>query len=54
MDTVKSEFDEQLAETIVTLDTSLNAIRSGRASPTIFDHLEVVAYGEKHIFTDMC
>lgn len=54
VETVKSEFDEQLVETIVTLDISLKAIRSGRASPTIFDHLEVVAYGEKHIFTDMC
>jgi len=54
VDTVKKEFDEQLAETIVTLDASLKAIRSGRASPNIFDHIEVVAYGEKHPFTDMC
>lgn len=54
VDTVKSEFDEQLAETIVSLDTALKAIRSGRASPNIFDHLEITAYGEKHPFTDMC
>ena len=29
-------------------------MRSGRASPNIFDHIEVVAYGEKHPFSDLC
>ncbi len=36
------------------MDAALKLIRSGRASPNIFDHLEIVAYGEKHPFTDMC
>lgn len=29
-------------------------MKTGRASPTIFDHLEVSAYGEKHPFGDLC
>ena len=29
-------------------------MRSGRASPNMFDHIEVVAYGEKHPFSDLC
>ena len=29
-------------------------MRSGRASPNMFDHIEVVAYGEKHPFPDLC
>ena len=29
-------------------------MRTGRASPNIFDHLEVTAYGEKHPFADLC
>jgi ribosome recycling factor len=36
------------------LEESLKKVKSGRASPTIFDHLEITAYGEKHPFTDMC
>jgi ribosome recycling factor len=54
VDTVKKEFDEQLSETVASLDAALKLIRSGRASPNIFDHIEIVAYGEKHPFTDMC
>lgn len=33
---------------------ALKEIRSGRASPSMFDHLEVIAYGEKHPFSDLC
>lgn len=36
------------------MDETLKQIRSGRASPNIFDHIEVIAYGEKHPFSDMC
>jgi ribosome recycling factor len=39
---------------VASLDATLKLIRSGRASPNIFDHLEVMAYGEKHPFSDMC
>ncbi len=36
------------------LEEALKEVRSGRASPNMFDHLEVVAYGEKHPFADLC
>ena len=32
----------------------MKQIKSGRASPTMFDHLEITAYGEKHPFSDLC
>ena len=54
VDTVKREFNEDLDTAIAELDESLKQIRSGRAAPNMFDHLEVVAYGEKHPFSDMC
>ena len=36
------------------MDESLKQVRTGRASPNMFDHLEVTAYGEKHPFVDLC
>jgi ribosome recycling factor len=39
---------------ITALEESLKQVRTGRASPNIFDHLEVTAYGEKHPFPDLC
>ena len=32
----------------------MKQIKSGRASPNMFDHLEITAYGEKHPFSDLC
>ena len=54
VEAVKDDFDTQLEETVGALDETLKQIRSGRASPNIFDHIEVIAYGEKHPFSDMC
>ncbi len=54
LDTVKKEYDSQLDDLITDLEESLKQIKTGRASPNIFDHIEVTAYGEKHPFTDLC
>ena len=35
------------------LGDALEAIKSGRASPTIFNELEVNAYGEKQLLGDL-
>ncbi len=32
----------------------MKKVKTGRASPNIFDHLEITAYGEKHPFPDVC
>jgi ribosome recycling factor len=36
------------------LEESLKQVRTGRAAPNMFDHLEITAYGEKHPFPDLC
>jgi hypothetical protein len=54
VDTVKKEFDEELGRAVQAMTDELKQIRSGRASPTIFDHLEITTYGEKHPFSDLC
>lgn len=54
LDTVKKDFDIQLGDLVSNLDQELKQIKSGRASPTMFDHLEITAYGEKHPFADLC
>lgn len=55
MDTIKSEFEAQLDGLIEELEEQLNNIKSGRASPDIFDNIEVTAYNnEKHKFSDLC
>ena len=36
------------------MDEALKQIKTGRASPNMFDHLEITAYGEKHPFPDLC
>lgn len=54
IDTVKEDFDTQFSEMIEVLSQELSKIKSGRASPTMFDHLEITAYGEKHPFADLC
>lgn len=35
------------------LQQALDAIKSGRASPTIFNDIEVNAYGEKQLLGDL-
>ena len=54
VDSVKKDYDGQLGIAIEELEEALKQIRSGRASPNIFDHIEVTAYGEKHPFPDLC
>ena len=53
MDAVKKDFDSNLKSAVDNLDLSLKEIKSGRAAPNMFDHIEVVAYGEKHKFSDL-
>ena len=36
------------------LEDELKNVKSGRASPNIFDGVEINAYGEKHKFVDLC
>lgn len=54
IDAIKSDFDAKLDDGLAKLSEAMKQIRSGRASPNIFDHLEITAYGEKHPFTDLC
>ena len=35
------------------MEEEIQEVKSGRASPNIFDNLEVNAYGEKHTFSDL-
>jgi ribosome recycling factor len=51
---VKKDFESQLKDLVSSLDEELKQIKSGRASPNMFDHLEITAYGEKHPFSDLC
>ena len=53
-DTLKSDYDQKLSDHIESLEEALKQIKSGRASPSMFDHLEITAYGEKHPFADLC
>lgn len=54
LDAVKKDFNSQLGDLITDIEEALKQVKTGRASPNIFDHLEVTAYGEKHPFTDLC
>ncbi|CDW84088.1 ribosome recycling factor [Stylonychia lemnae] len=54
LNTVKRDYDTKLQESIIELQESLKAVKSGRASTDIFDDIEVTAYGEKHPFSDLC
>eukprot|EP00347_Sterkiella_histriomuscorum_P009325 403341640 len=54
LDTVKRDFEAQLVEAISASVEELKLVKSGRAAPDIFDHIEVIAYGEKHPFSDLC
>ena len=48
LDDIKAEYRDNLEGCLELLQESLDDIKSGRASPTIFNDLEVKAYG------DMC
>jgi ribosome recycling factor len=50
---VKNDYQETLDSCTETLEESLDSIKSGRASPTIFNELEVKAYGEMQMFGDI-
>ena len=54
MDAVKQDYEVQLGEIVDSMDEALKQIKTGRASPNMFDHMEVQAYGEKHPFADLC
>ena len=54
LDAVKKDYEEQLGALMADMDEALKQIRTGRAAPNMFDHLEVTAYGEKHPFSDLC
>lgn len=53
-DEVKLRIKQQLDEQVAHLEQALKQVKSGRASPSMFDHLEITAYGEKIPFPDMC
>lgn len=54
IDAIKADVEGQVGAAIEGLEEALKDIHSGRASPNMFDHLEIVAYGEKHPFADLC
>ena len=49
-DDIKNDFSDTLESHQEALEEKLAAIKSGRASPRIFDDLEVKAYGEAQVF----
>ena len=53
LDTIKSDFEEALSTCQETLEESLATIKSGRASPTIFNDILVKAYGEDYPLGDL-
>ena len=53
LDTIKADFEEALEVCHEALEESLASIKSGRASPTIFNDLSVNAYGEEYPLVDL-
>ena len=53
LDTVKSDFTDALEMCQDVLEESLASIKSGRASPTIFNDILVKAYGEEYPLGDL-
>ena len=53
LDDIKAEYTDELEGCVEELEEKLNEIKSGRASPTIFNDLEVKAYGEKTPMQDI-
>ena len=53
LEDIKSTFQNDLDECQETLEDELSYIKSGRASPNMFDDLEVKAYGELHVMKDL-
>ena len=50
LEDVKQKYDASLEGCIDLLEETLGEIKSGRASPNIFNDLEVKAYGEMYPF----
>ena len=46
LDDIKAEYTDELEGCLEELEDRLGEIKSGRASPTIFNDIEVKAYGE--------
>lgn len=53
LDDIKKDYATSLVGCMDLLEDALAAIKSGRASPTIFDEIEVKAYGENQLFSDL-
>ena len=53
LDSIKNDFSEALDECLESVDEALAAIKSGRASPTIFNDIPVRAYGEEYPLGDL-
>ena len=53
LDSIKTDFEQALDACQTTLEESLAAIKSGRASPTIFNDIMVKAYGEEYPLGDL-
>ena len=52
-DSIQNDFEEALDTCQEELDESLASIKSGRASPTIFNDIMVKAYGEEYPLADL-
>jgi ribosome recycling factor len=53
LDDVKNDYQTSLDDCLESLEEEMDQIKSGRASPTIFNDLEVKAYGEMQMFGDL-
>lgn len=53
LDDIKKDYAKALVGCMDLLADALASIKSGRASPTIFDDIEVKAYGEAQLFSDL-
>ena len=50
---MKRDYAQTLLGCMELLGEALETIKSGRASPTIFNEIEVSAYGEKQLLSDL-
>ena len=54
LDDLKKEYRQLLDDGLDEVDEGLKQIRSGRPQPNMFDSVQVIAYGEKVPFSDLC
>ena len=53
-DSIQEDVKERLEACNLAFQHTLKGVRSGRATPTIFDHIQVQAHGTQHPFSDLC